>query len=168
MVAPKGWWPRESADGKFVYYSEPAGIWKSPVTGGSPVLVAPHGDWPLYEAVDGTSIYYSGPGGNIWRASVAGTDAVPVLKRGEQGRALWALSRTGFHVLDPDAKGGPAITFCPLLKGPRETIRLAGRPDAYAEAFGPLSISPDGKWLLYPRQDRNESVIMLVENFRNR
>ena len=96
---------------------------------------------------------------------MAGGEPNPVLKKGR--RALWTLSASGIHILDPDAEGGPAIQFFTYAPGRRTGIpRLGGEPDNYIFGLDRLSVSADEHWLLYAYCDRNEGDIMLVENFR--
>ena len=79
----------------------------------------------------------------------------------------WTLSASGIYVLDPDAAGGPAIQFFPFAGDKRpEVLRLAGSPEDYRFATDRVDVSADGRWILYAYRDRNESDIMLVENFR--
>ena len=165
LVARNGRLAVESSDGKFVYYSAAGeGIWKVAAGGGSPLLLAPTGRRPFSESFDGKFLYYSGPDASIWRVAIDGGGAAPVLKKGD--RASWVLSAAGIHVLDPDAKGGPAIHFLPFAAKGRETVGLPGPPDSYVEPLRGLAASPDGRWLLYLHQDGHDPRIMLVENFQ--
>jgi serine/threonine protein kinase len=88
----------------------------------------------------------------------------------QEAKAASALSppaATGSDVLDPDAEGGPAVDFFPFTSGKRtEILKLGGEPDAFVSTTGRLAVSPDGRWMLYEHKDRDESGIMLVENFR--
>ena len=162
-VAPRGWGPVESLDGKFVYYNgADRNIWKAPVGGGSPVLVARDG-WVPVESFDGMFVYYNGPDASIWRVPAAGGAAARVLKTGP--RPYWTVSAAGIYVLDPDAKGRPAIEFFPFASKRAEVVKLPGQADTYFQPRG-LAVSPDGRWILYLHRDGSEPKIMLVENFR--
>ena len=68
-------------------------------------------------------------------------------------------------MLDPDAEGGPGLDLFPFSGRPAKPVRLPGNADSYLPSPG-LSVSPDGRWVLYVRLDRAESDIMLVDNFR--
>ena len=166
LVAASGVQPVESSDGRFVYYAASDGaewsIWKVPVTGGSPERVARNGGRPV-ESFDGKFVYFGNPAGSIWRVASAGGE--PELVRMAGPRAEWTLGRSGLYVLDPDAKGGPALEFFPFSGPPAKPVRLPGNADSYLPSPG-LSVSPDGRWVLYVRLDRAESDIMLVDNFR--
>jgi len=156
--------PAESLDGKYVYYNEDEeSIWKVSVGGGSPVLMARRGRL-FVEAFDGSFLYYDDPDHSIWKVPVAGGEAVRVLKIGK--RALWIISAAGIHVLDPDARDGPAIAWF-SFEGKRSAIvRLPGEPRSYLDPLPGIAVSPDGLWTLYQRDDGTEPKIMLVENFR--
>jgi Tol biopolymer transport system component len=161
QVAPNGWGPVESLDGRSVYYSGPeASIWKVPAGGGAPVLVARNG-WGPVVSLEGRFIYYSGPEASIWRIPEGGGQPAEVLKTGK--RASWTLASAGIYVLDPDAKGGPSIELIPLNARRTQAVRLPGKPEGYLYVS---SVSPDGRWILYVHVDRAEADIMLVENFR--
>jgi Tol biopolymer transport system component/predicted Ser/Thr protein kinase len=158
-----------SRDGKWVYFVSDRGegraVWRVPAVGGSPVLVVRKGWRPVFESFDGKVVYYGGFDGRVWKVPVAGGEPTPALNRGK--RALWNISTTGFYVLDPDAKGGPAIEFFPFAPGGRtQTLTLPGEPDTYFWGAGTLAVSADGRWVLYEHRERNEADIMLVENFR--
>jgi Tol biopolymer transport system component len=165
LVASQGSWPMESPDGEFLYYVTPGGeIRKVSAAGGSPVLVARNALPPLFQSFDGKFIYFEGPDRTIWKSPAAGGQATPALKIGE--RARWVLSAGGIYVLDPDSRGGPALELFPFSSARTAVLRLPGEPDSYAQGAGVMTVSRDGRWVLYPRWDRNDAQIMLVENFR--
>ena len=165
LVVPQGSWPMESPDGAFLYYVAPGGdIRRVSVGGGSPLLMARNTLPPFFQSSDGKFIYYCRPGRTIWKSPTDGGEATPVFEIGE--RARWIVSATGIYVLEPDSRGGPALEFSPFSSMHPAALKLPGEPDSYAQGAGVMAVSRDGRWVLYPRWDRNEAQIMLVENFR--
>ena len=59
----------------------------------------------------------------------------------------------------------PSLELFPF-SGPAKRVRLPGTADRYYLAGWKVSVSPDGRWALYMHSDREESDIMLVDNFR--
>jgi eukaryotic-like serine/threonine-protein kinase len=163
-LASPGSWPLESHDGASVYFVRRGGIWKVPAAGGTPAPVIRGGFAPLYESYDGKYLFYSGAGGVIQRLRLSGGNVETVVRISP--RARWTLGRSGIYALDPDAKGGPTLEFLPMESGSRERVQLPGDPESYVKGTGGLAVSPDERWLMYPRLDKSEAQVMLVENFR--
>ncbi len=162
LVARNSCCASESRDGKFVYYDGLEGAWKAPSGRGSPVLVARDGCCAV-ESFDGKLVYYDGPGG-IWKVPVEGGE--PVLFKNAGRRHEFTLSPSGIYVLDADASGGPALEYVPFSGKRIEAVKLPGKPDDYMMPPFGFGLSPDGRWIVYVRLDRNEENVMLVENFR--
>jgi hypothetical protein len=76
----------------------------------------------------------------------------------------WAVQENGIYFVAPMASARPAIKFFNFFthavaqRGVLERDPLPGPPG--------LTISPDGRWLLYAQVDQSVSDLMLVENFR--
>lgn len=164
LLAPNGRQPAESLDGRFVYYGGPeSSLWMVPMSGGTPVRVARNG-WGPVVSPDGKFVCYQGPGGSIWRVPASGGEPALVVKTNP--RALWTLATGGIYVRDADAKSGPSMEVFSLAGIRTAALRLPGKPDRYLPYDSGLSVSPDGRWILYMRVDRTEADIMLVDNFR--
>ena len=73
----------------------------------------------------------------------------------------WTIFEKGICYLNRQADPGPAIEFYDFATGGSSTVTVLEDPPA---GWG-LSVSPDGRWILYVRRE-SESDIMLVENFR--
>jgi hypothetical protein len=87
-----------------------------------------------------------------------------VLKTGS--RALWTLGTAGIYIIDPDAAGGPSIELLQFNRRRPQPVRLPGSAGSYLPYATGISVSTDGRWILYMRVDRAEADIMLVDNFR--
>ena len=75
----------------------------------------------------------------------------------------FALVKEGiyFFTKRPDAAGRYSIQFLNFAtKKIRSISMIEGPIDFY------LSVSPDGRWILYSQFDQSGSDLMLVENFR--
>ena len=160
-----------SRDGRWLYFcSNRSGayqIWKVPAAGGQAIQVTKHGGFEAFESPDGELLYYTkgrGPGG-IWQIPVAGGEERQVRELVEAGYwRYWAVQDNGIYFVAPVASARPAIKFFSFAThgvtqlGVLEREPLQGPPG--------LTISPDGRWLLYAQVDQSGSDLMLVENFR--
>jgi Tol biopolymer transport system component len=164
--------PSWSADGRWVYFSSKRSgsmqIWKTPSEGGQAAQVTKEGGFLGRESVDGKFIYYLKDRGvpGIWRAPVEGGEEVLVLtqnKAGIDARSVraWTVVEKGIYFANAEDPAKPLIEFYSFAT--RKVTRVA----TLAQPFRPvLSVSPDGRWLLYTQEDQFGSDIMLMENFR--
>jgi len=99
--------PNWSRDGKWIYfYSDQGGgsfqLWKTQLSGGSPVQVTKNGGVFAAESTDGRFLYYSkyeSPG--VWRMPLNGGEEIRVLDQpaGEDWWN-WGLTRSGIYFFD--------------------------------------------------------------------
>jgi Tol biopolymer transport system component/RIO-like serine/threonine protein kinase len=159
--------PNWSRDGRWVYFaSDRTGtdqVWKIPAEGGKAVQVTKKGGFGPFESYDGKTLYYTKgrylPG--LWKVPVKGGEEALVL---EQVQAmLWGycgLTRKGIYFYNAGTK---AIEFYSFST--RKITSVVTPEGGPALTYPGLSVSPDGRWILYVQMDTVSSDIMLVENF---
>lgn len=163
--------PSWSRDGRWIYYcSNRSGAfqtWKVPAAGGQAMQVTKQGGFEAFESPDGKLLYYTkGRGaGGIWRMPVEGGEEMQVPELLNAGYCrYWAVLDDGIYFVSQEASSRPAIKFFSFAThrvtpiGVLEREPLQGPPG--------LTVSPDGRWVLYVQVDQSISDIMLVENFR--
>ena len=167
---PGAFMPSWSHDGKWVYFlggSEDAAgqrIYRVPSQGGkSEPLTTARGSWPL-ESPDGQTLYFAENSGTSFTLHMAtlnptGTESrvegMPVLSF----TANWDIVPGGVYFFPMD----DILTlnyFDFSTRKVRPIFKIGG-----GEAFFGLSVSPDGRSILYSQLDDYRSDIMLVENF---
>jgi serine/threonine protein kinase/Tol biopolymer transport system component len=157
-----------SRDGQWIYFSSTRSgdyrVWKMPIVGGDAVQVTPNqGGGGAVESPDGSSIYYhmSSVVSPLWRLPTAGGEPVKVL----DGVVWfnWCLFANGVYYIDytdPLTKE-TRLQYLNFLTGKTTTVaRNLG------EVSAGLTVSPDGKTLLYTRVDSYDVDLMIVENFQ--
>jgi Tol biopolymer transport system component len=160
--------PAWSPDGRWIYFaSDRTGemqIWRMPATGGTAQPLTRKGGRDPWPSADGAFVYFVqnfNPG--IWRVPAGGGEETQVLPSGRIG--WWAVSATGIYLLDPRVKAVEFYRFG--ADRPTRIVRLPAQTRfATGSFFRQLAISPDEQWILYNQVDREESDLMLVENFR--
>jgi eukaryotic-like serine/threonine-protein kinase len=156
-----------SRDGRWIYFaSNRTGayqVWKIPASGGAGAPVTGKGGFAALESLDGNTLYYakSREATSLWKVPVEG---------GEERQVLGALSYwANFALVDQgiyfiprsEWAAGSSIQFFNFAT---ERIRPIGAIEK--PVFFGLSVSPDGRWILYSQFDQGGSDLMLVENFR--
>jgi len=158
-----------SRDGRWVYFtSYQAGsreAWKVPAEGGDALQVTTQGGTGAFESHDGRFLYFSkampcGAPPGVWRIPRDGGEEVQVLDRGTS--ASWALVEQGILFADCRSRP-PTLELFHFATG--EVSRVAVLPNGIPGLKG-LSVSPDGRWVLYLGRDELKEDIMLVEGFR--
>lgn len=163
--------PSWSRDGRWVYFgSNRSGrrqIWKMPAEGGPAVQLTKDGGFEGFESLDGKFFYYAKgqdmPG--IWRIPVEGGEETLVLDEHKAGYwRSWAVGDKGIYFATAEVPAHPLIEFYSFATG---KVTLVSRLDKPIPRGVPgLSVSPDGRWLLFTQRDQIGSDIMLMENFR--
>jgi dipeptidyl aminopeptidase/acylaminoacyl peptidase len=155
--------PNWSADGAWIYFTGRGvwEIWRAPIAGGPPVAVTKHGGFEGFETFDGTYFYFvkshNSPG--IWRIPLGGgeEELLPELASVMPFR-YWAMGRAGIYYVEAEPK--------PLLKffrfADRRTSVVANLPSPPARAERGLSVSSDGRYILYMQVDSTRREIMLA------
>jgi len=162
--------PNWSGDGAWIYFcSDRTGsnqIWKMPSEGGPATQVTRKGGFEAVEATDGKTLYYSkGYVNGLWTVPVSGGEErpVPELARAGEWRS-WTITRDGICFVSSEGSSAPRpLKFFSFAT--RQITQL-GLVDVDPLKWTPgLAISPDGRWLLYARLDRDIRSILLVESF---
>jgi Tol biopolymer transport system component len=163
-----------SRDGRWIYFlSKRSGenqIWKMPAHGGKLIQITKHGGGPsIFESTDGRFVYYTKSIGSLtgastlWRMPVTGGEEVKVLDP-LYYLLQWTVTTSGIYFAapaDPGSSYDSAIRFLSFRTGKVTTIaprESGGQPG--------ISVSPEGRFLLYSFAQLSGSDLMLVENFR--
>ncbi|MBK5294053.1 MAG: PD40 domain-containing protein [Acidobacteriia bacterium] len=154
-----------SRDGKWIYFaSNRTGrneVWKIAAAGGSPeVQVTRNGGWRSRESADGTILYFQKfDTVGLWQMPVAGGTEkkiadTPMLQpwdmAGANSIVYFGSGRT-LHRLD--------------LATLRDTV-IKPLPERTSGGTSNMTVSPDGRWMVFVRVDQVISDLMLVEGFR--
>ncbi len=159
--------PSWSPDGKWIYFGSTRSgswqIWAKPADGGSPHQVTSQGGMIALPSPDGKWLYYTkNAQAGLWRVPVAGGVEQQVLHSPANGfQGYWTLTGAGIFYLDTTNRPGE-IRFTSFSALDRSVLvhRLVAMPTPLAG----LSVSPDGRWLVYATTAEASSNITLIES----
>ena len=171
--------PSFSRDGKWVYFSsartgeQHQSIWKIPASGGDAVQMTKRASYAPQESPDGESVYFveaiDRPS-TLWRLPRSGGAPVRVLDG--VFLANFAVLTGGVYYIDrPSGQGGTHYVDLPTGETRLRYFDFATRRSTtVARNLGtvdiPLTVSSDGRTILYPRLDASINDLMLVASFR--
>ena len=160
--------PSWSRDGRRIYFgSNRTGvfqIWKAPVGGGPAVQVTRSGGEEAFESLDGKYLYWAKERkGAIWHMPVGGGAETRVTDAG--GISGFAVAPPGIWFIDASSPSAAklkvldeaTLRVSTFSEFPKET-----RIDPLSTA---LSVSPDGRSILYTRLEAFGSNLMLINGF---
>jgi Tol biopolymer transport system component/DNA-binding winged helix-turn-helix (wHTH) protein len=160
--------PHWSHDGRWIYFRSDevgrTGIYRCPSSGGDAIALSRDNDgMNAQESFDGKTVYFaSRPSRPVLErvsllavpGTVSEVDGLPRLVYD----ALWSLSSGGTYFVAADAPR--SVRYFDFATGQIRPV-FEGNKD-----FGSgLSVSPDGRWMLYSQVDDVNSDIMLVDHF---
>ena len=161
--------PSWSRDGKWIYFnSERTGItevWKSPAEGGDAVQVTRQGGSYAQESIDGKYVYFRKdfPTQGIWRVPVDGGEEVRIVDSYETLYfGDWEITKEGIYFINEHGTDKSVDFFDFAARKTRQVANL-GKVSIMPAT---LSVSSDGREILYTQNDQRGSDITLVENFR--
>jgi Tol biopolymer transport system component len=159
--------PNWSSDGKWIYFSSSRTganeIWKISLAGGVAVPVTRSGGVNATESPDGKALYYSKSDGrgDLYRSQTDGSGEHLVL-RGAAKRGFVVAEDRIYYLLEQTMHSA-TIRVLLLRNGADLHVARVSEP-----LFGGLSLSPDGRYLIYS-QVRTAANLMLAEGvFRQR
>jgi len=161
--------PSWSGDGKWIYFgSNRTGewqVWKEPAQGGDAVQVTKRGGREAFESPDGKLVFYAKfPEPGIWSVPPDGGEETQVIQKA--GQSLWAMARDGICFFDWKDTLTPIVQFYGFRDPRTKTWYEFPRGTHIDTLSSAISVSPDGRWILYTQIDQAGSNLMLVDNFR--
>jgi Tol biopolymer transport system component/DNA-binding winged helix-turn-helix (wHTH) protein len=160
--------PSWSHDGRWLYFQSTAAhadverIFRCPATGGDAVALSAASGSYAWESYDGETLYFANLGEKrtVYMVSPqpGGTES---LLRGMPAlldSSLWTIVPRGIYFVPADTPKSVRY-FDFATKQVRQIFAVDKNFD------DTLSVSPDGRWILYTQRDEGNTDIMLVENF---
>jgi Tol biopolymer transport system component len=163
--------PNFSRDGRWIYFrSDRSGsqqIWKIPSSAPfrPAVRLTQNGGFDADEAPDGKLLYYTKSQGGLWSMPVEGGEGMLVLKQVNVG--LWALAENGIYYVDVAAHSPEGVT--PLMWfsfATHKLVQVGAVRKPILTASPALSVTSDGLGIAWAQVDRQQSELMLIDNFR--
>jgi len=158
--------PSWSSDGRWIYFSSNRGgeqdIWKIPADGGEAERVTTGGGWESIPTPDGKYLYYSRPQGDglvVRRETATGEEVFfPELGSAGHDRA-WSPTPEGIYFIDRSSDPD----WIRFLDFETRSVRRVAPYESLV--WGPrlLTVSPDGRMLLFVQLDGYNLDLMLVE-----
>ena len=135
-----------------------------PASGGEAIEVTKDGGFAPLESPDGKFVYYLKGLANtdVWRMSNDGTQVTRVLEGLSDYLNLVVLEEGLVFV----PKNGSSVEFLNFATGKIRLLSKVDRPLTLFGSSGGLTVSPDGRSILYTQYEQGGSELMLMENFR--
>jgi len=161
---PYSYW---SHDGKWIYFVGYEGIgrqlYRCPAAGGDATLLAASQDITMpIESSDGKVLYFVWSDSKIAMLALDHPGATPQEVSGMpkiSDESQWTLVHDGIYFAPQD--NPRSVSFYDFAtKHTRELFKVDKDPNAG------MSVSPDGRYMLYSQIDESNAGIMLVEHFR--
>jgi Tol biopolymer transport system component len=162
--------PVFSPDARWLYFvNGPLGgtvdVWRIPSTGGDPVRITTGGAFRPEPSTDGTLLYYGKfKTSELWSVPVAGGQQRLILN--SVAGVNWTVTPNGIYYFDfAVPHGAPKLVKFYSFRAARSN--QVGAVEATVSVdFSGISITPDGRWMLYSHEARATSDLMLLEGFR--
>jgi Tol biopolymer transport system component/DNA-binding winged helix-turn-helix (wHTH) protein len=170
--------PSWSSDGGWIYFTSARSgqdqIWKVPAATGESlstpaVQVTQGGGVDGFESADGRHLYFAKgyEKTGLWRKELGDPKGREEAVLGSlQHWGWWALAPHGIYFFEQPKsppRAGARLNFLDLVSG--RTTELATLEKPLNQWTAAVSLSPDGRNLVYTQTDRFGSDIMLIENF---
>jgi Tol biopolymer transport system component/tRNA A-37 threonylcarbamoyl transferase component Bud32 len=161
--------PSWSRDGRWIYFgSNQSGhsqIWKESSSGGKAIQITRNGGEEAFESPDGKFLYYSERGKKgIWRVSVEGGSEQRVISSSSED--LFALYEKGICFIDNRNSSGPALKLYRFDTGTVAMLREFSKDAKIGSLDTSISVSSDGRWVLYTQLEESGSELTLVQDYR--
>jgi Tol biopolymer transport system component/DNA-binding winged helix-turn-helix (wHTH) protein len=163
--------PSWSQDGRWIYFdSARTGeqqVWKIPPIGGEAIQVTRDGGFAPLESPDGKSLYYLTrlSESNLWKIPVEGGQATKVLEGLSNYLNVAIVDKGVYFVPSRNTAVGSSVQFLSFVTNKIRPVVSVEKP-LDLNALGGLTVSPNGRWILYTQFDQAGSELMLVDNFR--
>lgn len=161
--------PSWSRDGRWIYFASNRGgswqVWRTSPDGGAAQQMTRDGGFAPFESPDGKYLYYAKgrSEAGLWRMPLPNGPATLVLDKLKPGYwGYWAAAKDAIYYVDRIARQPAGLFRLDLTHN--VTTRIGTFEKAPIPGDSALTLSPDGRYLLYAQVDQNGSDVILVEN----
>jgi Tol biopolymer transport system component len=161
--------PIFSVDGRWLYFipgpeERAVEIWRAPASGGDAIQITKNGAFRPEISPDGKLLYYGKHDTHgLWSLPIEGGDERRVL--GSITEMNWTVAKEGIYYIDfgIEANAPKALMFWSSQTG---KVNRVGSVEATVSGdYSGISISSDGRWLLYSYIANLTSDLMMVDHF---